>query len=114
MINKVSSIFMDNKQDLLLAAIESYANYTPVQRKILRCIAEISVDNVAVVSPDMLAKMVGTTRSTIYPALKLFREDNFFISDHKRKERSTKLKFNEQKLDEVITRFQKQQNFTSK
>ena len=107
------SKFMDNKQEMLLA-IENYDCYTLVQRKILQCLVEVAINETVVITPDKLAKMVGTTRSTIYPALKLFREDNFIIPDHKRKERSKKLLLNKEKLKEVIEIFQKQRNFIQK
>jgi predicted transcriptional regulator len=66
---------MSNKEELL-EAIEHYSVFTKTQRKILKSLTEIEIDGKAIVDVNTLAKVVKTSATAVYNAIKLFEKDN--------------------------------------
>jgi len=66
---------MDNKETLI-KLVDFYSIYTEKQRRVLKCLLQVELDNKAKIDVQTLSKKAGMSTAGIYKALALFEKDN--------------------------------------
>lgn len=106
-LNKVLNNSMNNDLNLLLTAISDYDAYPLKQRELLKVLVDISINNTAVTAPVKLARILSTTRATVYLSLRRLKEDNVIINNKGKNEKNNTFKLNQNKLDEIMLIYKK-------
>lgn len=88
-------------KELLMEAIDNYDLYTPHERKVLKTLLLISIDDVAITSILKLSKLSRVSRPVVYKALAVFKKHELLeeIKDERNISNAFKLKKN--KLEEI-------------
>ena len=92
--------YMSNKKELL-DAIEHYSVFTKTQRKVLKSLAEIEIDGKAIIDVNTLAKIVNTSSTAVYNAIKLFEKDNILQIIPSANKRINSFLIKENRLQEI-------------
>ncbi len=66
---------MEDK-DSLLKAVDNYDLYTPAEKKVLKTLIEISINNIAIISVKKLTALANISRPIVYKALATLQKDN--------------------------------------
>lgn len=102
---------MDMNKEILLEAINYYDDYTVTQRKILKFLVNMAIDDIVVITPAKLIKLLNANKSTVYLALGRFQEDKLImLADPSKNGKFTKFKLNQEQLNIIIKRFELQRN----
>lgn len=101
-------------KELLIEAIDNYDAYTPKQREILKTLVGISVNDIAIITPLKLTKLLKTTRATIYYGLARLKEDEAITNLKGTKERFNTYRLNNTKLEDILTIHKKKLDFFKK
>lgn len=102
-------------KEKLLEAIEDYTIYTPKQRELLKILVGISVDNIAVITPLALTKLLNTTKATIYHSIKCLTKDGIIQRDNtKSSYRFGEYHLNSEKLKSILTSYENKLKYFSK
>jgi hypothetical protein len=92
--------------DLVCDAIEDYNIFTKSQKKILKSLIKLSVNNKVVVTIPELMKINCTTRATVATALDFFKQNSFINMPDLTGIRFSYCTLNVTKLDEIIKHHQ--------
>jgi Fe2+ or Zn2+ uptake regulation protein len=101
-------------KELLLKAIDNYDVYTPKQREILKTLIGISVNDIAIITPRELTKLLNTTKATVYYSLTRLKEDEIIINQNGEKERFSIHRLNNTKLDDILTVYKRKTEYFKK
>ena len=101
-------------KELLLKAIDNYDVYTPKQREILKTLIGISVNDIAIITPRELIKLLNTTKATVYYSLTRLKEDEIIISQNGEKEQFSTYRLNNTKLDDILTIYKRKTEYFKK
>lgn len=95
-------------KELLIKAIDSYDLYTPHERKVLKTLLLISIEDVAITSILKLSKLSKVSRPVVYKALAAFKKHELIeeIKDARNILNAFKLKRN--KLEEIQKHYEVQ------
>lgn len=92
---------------ILYNAIDGYSIFTANQKKLLKILLEISVDNEVVASISDLAKLTSTMRATVKAGLDLFEEIGVIEVPKITGIRFSSCIIKEDKLEEIVTHYKK-------
>jgi len=92
--------------NLVCNAIDDYNIFTKSQKKILKSLVELSVDNKVVATIPELMKINGTTRATVATALDFFKQNSFIDVPDMTGIRFSYCTLNAAKLEEIIKHHQ--------
>ena len=95
-------------KELLMKAIDNYDLYTPHERKVLKTLLLISIDDVAITSILKLSKLSKVSRPVVYKALAAFIKHELIeeIKDARNILNAFKLK--RDKLEEIQKHYEAQ------
>ena len=98
-------------KELLMKAIDSYSVYTDRQRKLLKMLINMAVDDVIVISVIELHKLSETSRPSIYKCIALFEKDEIIepIKDIDGLIRLNTYRLNANKIDNIVRHYLKRQ-----
>jgi len=89
-------------KELLLKAIDNYDTYPQKQREILKTLIGISVNDIAIITPRELTKLLNTTKATVYYSLTRLKDDEVIINQNREKERFSTFRLNNTKLEDIL------------
>lgn len=92
--------------NLVCNAIDDYNIFTKSQKKILKSLVKLSVDNKVVVTIPELMKINDTTRSTVSTSLDFFKQNSFIDIPDTTGIRFSYCTLNNIKLEEIIKHHQ--------
>ncbi len=100
----------DKEKELAMTAIDYYEGYTKTQRKILKTLVKVAINNVAIITPRRICELLGVTRAVVYKAFNRFKEENLVTSIDKPSDRFTTFSINQTKIQDIIQRYKNQQD----
>jgi Fe2+ or Zn2+ uptake regulation protein len=104
---------VDNKE-LLLKAIDSYSLFTVTQKKLLKTLVNMAVDNVVVASIVDLRKIINSSRVTIYSALEFFEKEGVIEILNTKGKKFNSYRLKQSKLNEIINHYVKKMEVIEK
>lgn len=96
--------------ELLEAAIDNYFLLNKTQRKVLKSLVKVSIDNISIISIKELNKMTGVTNTPISNALSKLKAEGIIEDIQKRGKVFTGCKIKQSKISEIINIYSKKQN----
>lgn len=99
-------------KELLMKAIDSYSTYTERQRKLLKILINMAVDDIVVVSAIDLHKLSETSRPSVYKCIALFEKDELIerIKDNDGIIRLNSYRLNTNKIDNIVRHYLKRES----
>lgn len=95
---------MEDKKEIILKALDYYDDYPKVQRKILKTLIEIAVDNMVIVTPTNLSKMAAVSRPSVYQTITILKNDEIIKSLADANKNKYKFIINIEKLSNILER----------
>jgi DNA-binding transcriptional regulator YhcF (GntR family) len=100
----------ENNNFILYNAIDEYSIFTANQKKLLRTLIDIAVEDEVVASIADLAKLTQTMRATVKTALDLFEEIGVIEISKITGVRFSACTIKREKLEEIIRHYQKKKD----
>ena len=99
---------LDNKQNLI-HAIENYDIYSLNQRKILALLVNVSINHLASVSIDYIAKTVSVSKPNVYQNIKKLEKDETIVRIRQAGTKVDSYKLYKEKLDYILQVYKNKQ-----
>jgi DNA-binding PadR family transcriptional regulator len=95
---------------LILEAIDNYDLATRSQNTILSVLVNVSINDIATITPVTLSKMTEIRRVAVYGILKRLEQQNFITILKEHNAKIGTFKINRAKLEEIKEIYQKRKN----
>jgi len=94
------------KTNIILEAIDHYDMYSNNQKKVLKTLIAVSVDNVAYISVNAIAESIKLAPNSTYVVLRALENDKCIIRDKKQGQKTNAYKINIAKVEHFVKIYQ--------
>ena len=94
------------KTNVALEAIDHYDMYSNNQKKVLKTLIAVSVDNVAYISVNAIAESIKLAPNSTYVVLRMLENDGCIIRERKQGQKTNAYKINIDKVEHFVKIYQ--------
>ena len=99
---------------MYIEAIKNCELYTKKQKLILSALVEVSIDDIAKISPRTLSEITGATQPVVYKAVKRFQEESILTPIDTPNKKLGIFQLHKSKLDEIELIYKKTKKLKNK
>lgn len=95
------------KTNIILEAIDNYDIYSKNQRKILKTLVAVSLDNLACISVNAISEATNIASNSIYVALRKLENNKCIDRERGSGQKTNIYRINPEKIKEIVTIYDK-------